>query len=196
LVDGLSMGGAKQTPMLKELKQARKSMDKFISGEKKTPPSLKHLKILEEHGEFHGGNILKDIGKSVKKTAKSVGKESSKVMKKIDKGVVNYVLPVAKKTATLGLDIVEKASPALGTIAGTAAATALGQPELIPVFGALGSATASELSKRGRSQIKKATGLGKPKNISPWIQHVKDYSMKHNVSYKQAMMEAKTSYKK
>jgi hypothetical protein len=65
VVDGLSMGGAK--PMLKELKQARKSMDKFISGEKKTKPSMKHLKILEEHGELEGGNIFKDIGKSVSK---------------------------------------------------------------------------------------------------------------------------------
>jgi hypothetical protein len=78
LVDGLSMGGGKQTPMLKELKQARKSMDKFISGEKKTKPSMKHLKILEEHGELEGGNIFKDIGKSVSKTAKSVGKETKK----------------------------------------------------------------------------------------------------------------------
>ena len=34
-----------------------------------------------------------------------------------------------KKGTTLGLDIVEKAAPALGGLAGAAAATALGQPE-------------------------------------------------------------------
>jgi hypothetical protein len=97
------------------------------------------------------------------------------------------VVPIAKTGTSLALDIVEKA--------GTAAATALGQPELIPVFGALGSATADQLAKRGRVQIKKQTGLGKPKT-SAWIQHVKDYSIKHGITYKQAMMEAKASYKK
>jgi hypothetical protein len=94
------------------------------------------------------------------------------------------VVPVAKTGTSLALDIVEKAAPALGTIAGTAAATALGQPELIPVFGALGSATADQLAKRGRKEIKKQTGLRKPKNISPWIQHVKNNSMKHGITYK------------
>lgn len=191
LVDGVSMGGAKPS---KDLINARKAMEKYLSGEKKNKPMMKHLRLLEEHGELEGGNIFKDIGKSVSKTAKAVGKESSKVMKKVDKGVVKYVLPAAKKTASLGLDIVEKAAPALGTIAGTAAATALGQPELIPVFGALGSATADQLAKRGRKEVKKQTGLGKPKT-SPWIQHVKNHAAKHGITYKQAMLEAKGTYK-
>lgn len=205
LVDGLSMGGSRPKAN-KDLTNARKAMDKFLSGERKTKPSMKHLKILEDHGELEGGNIFKSISKSVSKTAKSVGKdvsktakkvgkESSKTMKKVDKGVVKYVLPAAKSTASLGLDIVEKAAPALGTIAGTAAATALGQPELIPVFGALGSATADQLAKRGRAEVKKQSGLGKPKT-SPWIQHVKNHAAKHNVSYKQAMSDAKKTYKK
>ena len=115
-------------------------------------------------------------------------------MKKVDKGVVKYALPAAKSTASLGLDIAEKAAPALGALAGTAAATAIGQPELIPVFGALGSATGDQLAKRGRTEVKKQTGLGKPKT-SPWIQHVKNHAMKNNVSYKQAMTDAKKTYK-
>jgi len=41
----------------------------------------------------------------------------------------------------------------LGGIAG-AAATALGQPKLIPVFGAIGSATEDQLAKRGRKEVK------------------------------------------
>jgi hypothetical protein len=202
LVSGLSMGGAKPKPN-KDLTNARKAMDKFLSGERKTKPSMKHLQILHEHGELEldGGNIFKSISKTVKsvgkdvsKTAKKVGKESSKTMKKVDKGVVKYVLPVAKQGATLGLDIVDKASGSLGALAGTAAATSIGQPELIPVFGALGSATASELSKRGRAEVKKQTGLGKPKT-SPWIEHVKKHAMKHGVNYKQAMTDAKATYK-
>jgi len=206
LVGVLSMGGAKpKSPMLKDLTNARKAMDKFLSGERKTKPMVKHLQLLQEHGELEGGNIFKSIGKSVSKTAKSVGKdvsktakkvgkESSKTMKKVDKGVVKYVLPTAKSAASLGLDITEKAAPALGALAGTAAATAIGQPELIPVFGALGSATGDQLAKRGRAEVKKQTGLGKPKT-SQWIQHVKNHAAKHGVNYKQAMTDAKKSYK-
>ena len=167
---------------------------------------VKHLQLLQEHGELEGGNIFKSIGKSVSKTAKSVGKdvsktakkvgkESSKTMKKVDKGVVKYVLPTAKSAASLGLDITEKAAPALGALAGTAAATAIGQPELIPVFGALGSATADQLAKRGRTEVKKQTGLGKPAKTSQWIDHVKKHAAKHNVSYKQAMSDARKTYK-
>ena len=100
-----------------------------------------------------------------------------------------------KKGATLGFDIIEKAAPALGGIAGAAAATALGQPELIPVFGAIGSATGDQLAKRGRKSFRNQTGLSKPR-ISPWINHVKQYASDHNMSYKEAMTKAKASYKK
>ena len=100
-----------------------------------------------------------------------------------------------KKRATLGFDIIEKAAPALGGIAGAAAATALGQPELIPVFGAIGSASGDQLAKRGRKEVKKQTGLGKPR-ISPWIEHVKRYANDNKITYKEAMSKAKSSYKK
>ena len=99
-----------------------------------------------------------------------------------------------KKGTTLGLDIVEKAAPALGGLAGAAAATALGQPELIPVFGAIGSASGDQLAKRGRKEVKKQTGLGKPR-ISPWIEHVKRYANDNKITYKEAMSKAKSSYK-
>jgi phage tail tape-measure protein len=127
--------------------------------------------LLDDSDEIEGGNFFKDIAKTASKTAKSVAKESKKVAKKVDK----YATPVLKKGTTLGLDIVEKAAPALGGIAGAAAATALGQPELIPVFGAMGSATGDQLAKRGRKEVKKQTCLGNPR-ISPWIEHVKRYA--------------------
>ena len=51
-----------------------------------------------------------------------------------------------------------------------------------------------------RSSRKTTTGNGAPlknKNAKTWIEHVKDYREKHKgISYKQAMVEAKSSYKK
>ena len=189
LIDAVSMGGSKIDN--KELEKARQSMSNYLSGVKKTKPIKKHIMLLEDSGELEGGNIFKDIGKSVSKAAKSVGKESKKVVKKVDK----YATPIMKQGATLGFDIIEKSAPALGGIAGAAAATALGQPELIPVFGAIGSATGDQLAKRGRKEVKKQTGLGKP-TISPWIEHVKRYANDNKITYKEAMSKAKSSYKK
>jgi hypothetical protein len=189
LVDAISMGGSKIEN--KELEKARKSMSNYLSGVKKTKPMNKHLMLLQDAGELEGGNIFKDISKTASKTAKSISKESKKVVKKVDK----YATPIMKKGATLGFDIIEKAAPALGGIAGAAAATALGQPELIPVFGAIGSATGDQLAKRGRKEVKKQTGLGKPR-ISPWIEHVKRYANDNKITYKEAMSKAKSSYKK
>jgi len=189
LIDAVSMGGSKIDN--KELEKARQSMSNYLSGVKKTKPIKKHIMLLEDSGELEGGNIFKSIGKSVSKAAKSVGKESKKVVKKVDK----YGTPIMKKGATLGFDIIEKAAPALGGIAGAAAATALGQPELIPVFGAIGSASGDQLAKRGRKEVKKQTGLGKPR-ISPWIEHVKRYANDNKITYKEAMSKAKSSYKK
>ena len=49
------------------------------------------------------------------------------------------------------------------------------------------------------SGLLRTVGLGKakkPRKPSAWIEHVKAYSKEHGVSYKQAMSEAKASYKK
>jgi hypothetical protein len=48
-------------------------------------------------------------------------KKQKKVVKKVDK----YATPDVKKGTKLGFDIIEKAAPALGGIAGAAAATTL-----------------------------------------------------------------------
>lgn len=42
----------------------------------------------------------------------------------------------------------------------------------------------------------KPTGRGMAKKTSPWIEHCKKYAATHGVSYKQAMKDAKASYKK
>lgn len=52
-----------------------------------------------------------------------------------------------------------------------------------------------EQLKNEREFYKGASGAG-IKKTSNWIQHCKDYAKKHNVSYKQAMKDAKASYKK
>ena len=85
--------------------------------------------------------------------------------------------------------------PALGGLVWSALAVATMNPELAPVGAAIGSAAASELAKRGRKEVKKQTGLGKPR-ISPWIEHVKRYANDNKITYKEAMTKAKSSYKK
>lgn len=49
--------------------------------------------------------------------------------------------------------------------------------------------------KNEREFYKGAVGAG-IKKTSSWVQHCKDYAKKHNISYKQALKDAKTTYKK
>ena len=44
-------------------------------------------------------------------------------------------------------------------------------------------------------QLKSAFGGNVKRPSSPWIQHVKAFSQKNNISYKQALKEASPSYK-
>ena len=44
-------------------------------------------------------------------------------------------------------------------------------------------------------QLKSAFGGHLKRSPSPWIQHVKAFSQKNNISYKQALKEASPSYK-
>ena len=53
------------------------------------------------------------------------------------------------------------------------------------------SNTLTDLGNRGSV----ALYGGKVKKESPWISHVKSYAQKHNVSYKQAMMDSKATYR-
>ena len=52
LVDAVSMGGSKLHPDDKDLKKARYSMAKYLSGVKKTKPMAKNLMLLQDAGEL------------------------------------------------------------------------------------------------------------------------------------------------
>jgi hypothetical protein len=134
----------------------------------------------------------KSVEKGVKSTAKKVSKEADKFAKS---KAGRELGRIAKDTGSFTLDLAEKSTGAMGAAAGVAAATALGQPELAPVFAAIGSKAASELGKSGRKAIKEKTGLGM-KRPSKWIQFVKEYAKENNLSYKDAMKQGKSSYKK
>lgn len=151
-----------------------------------------------------GEGVFQDVGKVAKKTTKSVKKGFKKDIAKVEKVAKDIaksktgkaISKGAKRTASVALDIAEKSAGALGGLAGAAAAVALANPELAPAASAIGSAAASELAKRGRKGIKKATGLGKTKAPSKWIEHVKMFAKDNNVSYKDALKQAGASYKK
>jgi hypothetical protein len=121
-------------------KSASKSVGKAVSATKKDIDAVKR--------------VAEKIAKS--KEGKMIAKVGTKVGTKAGKLAIDSV----KESARLGLDIAAKAAPALGGLAGAALAVASLNPELAPVAGAMGAAAASELAKRGRSGIKKTTGLG------------------------------------
>lgn len=139
LVDALSMGGFKPPPK-------GVITDASIRNRERINRGGKMLKV--PRTDFHdpkfkkGGNILKTIGRVAKKTAVGV----------LD--FHNYML-------SLGLDIGEQAAGPLGGIAGAAAFTAMGQPELAPIGAAIGTATGYQVGKRARRGMKYYTGLGK-----------------------------------
>jgi hypothetical protein len=104
---------------------------------------------------------IADVKRVANEIAKSKeGKMVAKVGKKVGKEVGKVAIDSVKESARLGLDIATKAAPALGGLAGAALAVASLNPELAPVAGAIGAAAASELAKRGRTAVKKSTGLG------------------------------------
>ena len=56
---------------------------------------------------------------------------------------------------------------------------------------------AVDTATSGLGLAEKAKSIaGGAKKSSPWIQHVKDYSKAHNISYKEATSKAKATYKK
>ncbi len=134
------------------------------------------------------GSFVKSVGKSVKKGVKKVAK--SKVGKAVAKG--------AKKGISKALDEAVKVSGDVGSAGGVALATAIGQPELAPAFALAGKEGAEALAPVARKALKKKTGLGMNNKRKPsaWIQHVQKHAKEHNIPYKQAMKDAKATYKK
>jgi hypothetical protein len=150
----------------------------------------------QHEGKMEGeglASFVKGVNKGVKKASKSVAKGAKKASKSVAKGAKK----VAKKTTSTALDIIADSAGAAGAAGGVALATAIGQPELAPVFAAVGNKVAAEAAKPARKLVKEKTGLGKPKRPpSKWILHVAEYRKEHGGSYKDAMKNAKATYKK
>ena len=150
----------------------------------------------QHEGSMEGEGLVsfvKSVNKGVKKASKSVAKGAKKASKSVAKGAKK----VAKKTTSAALDIIADSAGAAGAAGGVALATAIGQPELAPIFAAVGNKAAAEAAKPARKLVKEKTGLGKPKRPpSKWILHVAEYRKEHGGSYKDAMRKAKDTYKK
>jgi hypothetical protein len=72
------------------------------------------------------------------------------------------------------------------------AAAAIGQDALDTL-----TATSSQMAQQAPDKLTQmAMSGGKTRKPSAWINHVKAYASKHGVSYKQAMSEAKATYKR
>ena len=151
------------------------------------------------------GSFVKGAVKGVKKASKSVAKGAKKASKSVAKGAkkvakskeMKAIGKVSKKVGSKVLDEAAKHSGEAGVALGTAAAVALGQPELVPVFAAVGKEAAEAAAKPARKLVKEKTGMGKPKRPpSKWMLHVAAHRKEHGGSYKDAMQGAKVTYKK
>lgn len=124
-------------------------------------------------GEMSGGNIFEDQFKAVKKGATSAVKGVKKGAKSVEKGAKKFAKSktgkeigrIGKEVGSFSLDLAEKSAVPLGAAGGVALATAIGQPALAPVLGAVGAKTAGEIAKSARKGVKSKTGLGVLKEV-------------------------------
>lgn len=124
-------------------------------------------------GEMSGGNIFEDQFKAVKKGATSAVKGVKKGAKSVETGAKKFAKSktgkeigrIGKEVGSFSLDLAEKSAVPLGAAGGVALATAIGQPALAPVLGAVGAKTAGEIAKSARKGVKSKTGLGVLKEV-------------------------------
>jgi hypothetical protein len=140
---------------MKEFKKAKKQLDAYTSGVRKSKPGKAMLDILESQG------VISKIEDEIKGGGKKSGKISriKKAQKWTDfsKGVVEDGMELGQK----GLDMFNK------------------QKDRNSPMG----------------QLKSAFGGNLKRPPSPWIQHVKAFSQKNNISYKQALKDSGPSYR-
>ena len=151
-----------------ELEKAKESLKKFVNNERKTKPSKKHLQILEANGIIS------------KKSDETEGGKVNRLKKA--KAWTSF----AVDTATSGLGLAEKGK----AIAEGGKVNRLNKAKKWTSFAVDTATSGLGLAEKGKAIA------GGAKRSSPWIQHVKDYSKAHNVSYKEAMSKAKATYKK
>jgi hypothetical protein len=145
--------------VMKEFDKAKKQLDDYTSGVRKSKPGKAMLDILESQGviskiedEFKGG-----------------GTKSGKINRlKKAKRWTEY----SKDTAYDGIDLAR-----------------YGYDQ----FKEATNPVQSEAKKAAKGIAKMFGGAKRPP--SPWIQHVKAFSQKHNITYKQALKDASPSYK-
>lgn len=119
-------------------------------------------------GEMSGGNIFEDQFKAVKKGATSAVKGVKKGAKSVETGAKKFAKSktgkeigrIGKEVGSFSLDLAEKSAVPLGAAGGVALATAIGQPALAPVLGAVGAKAAGEIASSARKGVKSKTGLG------------------------------------
>jgi len=136
--------------------------------------------------QYTGGSI-KSIGKSIGKSLSKVAKEATPVVKTIatdvSKQLANKV--VVPQLAKYGNQIVGNyLMPAAQDAALAAVETAAGRKRKGSGLG------------RPTLPIGLSHGGAAPKNLSRWVEHVKAYQTKHNVTYRQALQQASASYHK
>ena len=112
---------------------------------------------------YAGGKLpsLKDIGRSISRGAKKLGSQIVSGAKKVGSEIKNDY----QKSSPAVKTAVRKILPTLGSIAGNALAdagsVAIGNPELAPVLGQLGSMAGNQLGQYANRKI----GLGRKKKI-------------------------------
>lgn len=117
---------------------------------------------------------------------------SFKDVKKVTKKGVQIATPIAKKLVKKGIskgfDLT--LDQGIGEIA-KLAAPKIGLPSK------QSEQVAKALGKEVRKEVKKKTGFGAKKKVNPWIEHLKEYSKKHDISYRDALKcpKAKAAYR-
>ena len=161
------------------------------------------LKVLAKHAageKLSKANIarLKKLGKEVEGGKVNRLKKAKKWTGFVQDDILSKGLDNAKKAVGVYGDYKQTQNP-LNVLKGKGlkkdakkAAKKILEEEVKP---AAKKAVKQQVDKVAKKVKAKVEG-GAAKKPSAWISHVKDYSKKHNVSYKDAMKSAKASYKK
>jgi hypothetical protein len=144
---------------MKEFDKAKKQLNDYTSGVRKSKPGKAMLDILESQG----------VISKIEDEFKGAGKKSGKIsrIKKAEKW-----RDFSEDTAYKGVDVAR-----------------YGYDQ----FKEATNPIQSEAKKAAKGIAKMFGGAKRPP--SPWIQHVKAFSQKHNITYKQALKDASPSYK-
>ena len=168
LANGAGKGSA-------ELEKAKDSLKKFVSGERKTKPSKKHIELLEKNGL-----ISKKVNEVVED---ATGGKVSRI-KKAEKWR-DYSVDTIDK----GLDLASKGKNIFGGSLDGGKVNRLKKAKSWASFSA-------DTIDKGLDLGLKAKMIAGAKKPSAWIAFVKSYASKHNITYKEALSKAGPEYKK